>query len=86
MEALDELGEPTWFRLGDSDLAMHLARTHRLDLGESLSQFTDRAATRFGIGATILPMSDDRFARSYSPLTRHCRSRSTSSGSDVNPS
>ena len=33
---------PTWFRLGDGDLAMHVERTRRLRAGETLSQVTRR--------------------------------------------
>ena len=37
MEAMATLGGPTWFRLGDSDLATHLYRTARLREGASLT-------------------------------------------------
>jgi LPPG:FO 2-phospho-L-lactate transferase len=56
---LGRLGEPDWFRLGDRDLAMHIARTRRLREGETLSQVTASLAARLGIGAAIVPMSDD---------------------------
>ncbi len=59
MEALAKLGGPTWFRLGDGDLAMHVERTHRLSAGETLTAFCARAAARLGIAARILPMTDD---------------------------
>lgn len=59
MEMLERLGEPQWFMLGDRDLAMHLARTHRLRAGESLSGVTSDLALRLGIAAAIAPMSDD---------------------------
>ena len=52
-------GKP-WFNLGDRDLATHLYRTERLRAGDSLSEVTADIAERFGIGARILPMSDDR--------------------------
>jgi LPPG:FO 2-phospho-L-lactate transferase len=60
MEALDGLGGETWFRLGDRDLAMHVARTRALRGGMSLTQFTMTMVRRLGIAARILPMSDDR--------------------------
>jgi LPPG:FO 2-phospho-L-lactate transferase len=60
MKALHELGGETWFQLGDLDLAMHVERTRRLRAGVSLTAFTRDVADRFGIAATILPMSDDR--------------------------
>ena len=37
MRALGELGGPTWFRLGDGDLATHVDRTQRLRAGETLT-------------------------------------------------
>lgn len=60
MATLGELGGETWFRLGDRDLAMHVARTNLLKSGRPLSEFVSRAAKAFGIDAEIVPMSDDR--------------------------
>jgi LPPG:FO 2-phospho-L-lactate transferase len=59
MAALAQLGEDTWFRLGDTDLAMHVARTRRLATGEPLSQVTDESRRKFGIATSVLPMTDD---------------------------
>ena len=59
MEAIGRLGGPTWFRLGDGDLAMHVDRTQRLKAGETLTEFCAHAAARLGIKACILPMTDD---------------------------
>ncbi len=59
MAALAGLGGETWFQLGDADLAMHVERSWRLAAGDSLSVVTDRIRRRLGIGARILPMSDD---------------------------
>ena len=42
MEAIDRYGSPTWFRLGDRDLATHLFRTEQVDAGVSLSAVTAR--------------------------------------------
>jgi LPPG:FO 2-phospho-L-lactate transferase len=60
MKALHEVGGETWFQLGDRDLAMHVERTRQLCAGVSLTDFTRDIAGKFGIAATILPMSDDR--------------------------
>jgi LPPG:FO 2-phospho-L-lactate transferase len=60
MKALGSLGGETWFNLGDGDLATHVERTRRLAADESLSQITDDFRRRLGIGARLLPMSDDR--------------------------
>lgn len=59
LESLGRLGEPIWFQLGDQDLAMHIARTHRLRAGETLSQVTAALANALGIAPAIIPMSDD---------------------------
>lgn len=58
MRVLDDLGGPTWFRLGDGDLALHVARTQRLRAGERLSAIIDDCRRRLGVGYRILPMSD----------------------------
>lgn len=58
MQALERLGGDTWFRLGDHDLATHVERTRRLAAGEPLSAIVADFARRLGIGAHIMPMSD----------------------------
>ena len=57
--------EPTWFGLGDRDVATHLVRTQMLDAGYPLSQVTEALCRRwlspvFGGGVRLLPMTDDR--------------------------
>ena len=52
--------EPTWFGLGDRDLATHLVRTQMLEAGYSLSQVTRALCRRWQPGVELLPMSDDR--------------------------
>jgi len=59
MAALERLGAETWFRLGDQDMATHVARTEGLAAGRSLSQVTADLGARLGIRHTITPMSDD---------------------------
>ncbi|HET7235096.1 MAG TPA: 2-phospho-L-lactate transferase [Actinomycetota bacterium] len=51
--------EMAWFNLGDLDLATHVFRSNLLRAGATLSEATARVAARFGIGARLLPMSDD---------------------------
>jgi LPPG:FO 2-phospho-L-lactate transferase len=60
MAALAALGGETWFQLGDGDLATHVERTRRLAAGETLSRITDDFCRRLGVGARLLPMSEDR--------------------------
>jgi LPPG:FO 2-phospho-L-lactate transferase len=59
---LDEIGRrggPTWFQIGDLDLAVHVERTRRLAAGESLGVATAALAASFGVRRPLLPMSDD---------------------------
>jgi LPPG:FO 2-phospho-L-lactate transferase len=60
--ALDQIArfkEPTWFNLGDRDLATHLHRTRLLTReGRPLSETTASIAASLGVAANILPMSD----------------------------
>jgi len=58
LQAMASLGAPTWFSLGDRDLATHLVRTAALREGETLTAITARLAARLGVAARILPMSD----------------------------
>ena len=62
--ARDELAaygvEPTWFGLGDRDLATHLVRTRMLDAGYPLSAVTRALCERWQPGVDMLPMTDDR--------------------------
>jgi LPPG:FO 2-phospho-L-lactate transferase len=52
--------EPTWFGLGDRDVATHLVRTQMLDSGYPLSQVTEALCRRWDPGVRLLPMTDDR--------------------------
>ncbi|MGA2903493.1 MAG: 2-phospho-L-lactate transferase [Candidatus Korobacteraceae bacterium] len=60
LERMKQLKQPSWFALGDLDLATHLTRTALLRAGKTLSEATAELATKFGIRARVLPMSDDR--------------------------
>jgi LPPG:FO 2-phospho-L-lactate transferase len=62
LEAYARYGEPTWFQLGDADLATHLYRTTRLREGATLTDVTAEIALAWGVKARILPMTDDRVA------------------------
>jgi LPPG:FO 2-phospho-L-lactate transferase len=56
--------EPSWFGLGDRDLATHLVRTQMLSAGYPLSEVTRALATRWPVPhdtpVELLPMTDDR--------------------------
>ena len=62
MEVLKSLDGEDWFLLGDGDLALHVLRSHLLARGEPLSAVTARFAAVWGLGLTVLPMSDETVA------------------------
>jgi len=59
MDALEELGGPTWFRLGDRDLALNLERTERLRMGMPLSQVTYDLCKKLDLRVRVLPVTND---------------------------
>lgn len=58
MHLLEDLGGPSWFRLGNQDLATHLERTRRLEMGDPLSRITEDFCQVWGITARVLPVTD----------------------------
>lgn len=60
LEMLGRYGEPTWFRIGDADLATHVRRTHLLRDGASLTDATAAMAAALGVPSRLLPATDDR--------------------------
>jgi LPPG:FO 2-phospho-L-lactate transferase len=58
LEALRGLGDDSWFRLTDRDLATHLFRTQRMTEGASLTQVTLELARAMGVATQILPVTD----------------------------
>lgn len=59
LQCIAELGGPTWFQLGDKDLATHLERTRRLKEGQPLSEVVRSFCERWEIEVQVLPMSND---------------------------
>jgi LPPG:FO 2-phospho-L-lactate transferase len=59
MAAIAELGGPTWFKLGDRDLATHVERTRRLKAGQTPTAVTAHLSARLGVTARVLPMCDE---------------------------
>ena len=57
----ERYGEPTWFTIGDADLATDVVRTARLRDGARLTDATAGMARALGIRARILPASDDPY-------------------------
>jgi LPPG:FO 2-phospho-L-lactate transferase len=60
LQAMGQLGEPTWFHTGDRDLAVHLLRSRLLAEGKALSEATAVICGKLGVKARILPMSNSR--------------------------
>jgi LPPG:FO 2-phospho-L-lactate transferase len=60
LQAMGDLGEPIWFHTGDRDLAVHLLRSKLLKQGKTLADVTAEIATKMGVQARILPMSNAR--------------------------
>src|SRR4051794_19877581 len=65
-EQLERLGQETWFRLGDRDIATHLVRAELLRAGARPTEAARRLQVAFGVPARILPMSDE-------PVRTHVR-------------
>jgi LPPG:FO 2-phospho-L-lactate transferase len=59
MDRLEELGELSWFRLGDKDLATHLWRSDRLRAGGRPTDVALELQKAMGIAPRILPMADE---------------------------
>jgi len=59
LEEIESYGMPSWFRLGDRDLATHITRTQLLREGFTLTEVVDRMAKAMGVQAQILPATDD---------------------------
>ena len=49
---------PTWFNLGDRDLATHFYRTARLGEGAELSEVTAEICSAWGVAQRLVPMSN----------------------------
>lgn len=56
---LEAYGAPSWFTLGDKDIATHLLRTQLLREQVPLSEVTRRIAERWRLPVRLLPMTDD---------------------------
>ncbi len=57
-QTLNKLDAPSWFKLGDHDLALHMERTRLLGEGKSLTDVTLSICRRLGVNHLVLPMSD----------------------------
>src|SRR5690348_5224124 len=60
LQAMRQLEQPIWFHAGERGLAVHLVRSQLLAQGRTLSEVTAEIASKFGVAAHVLPMSDQR--------------------------
>ncbi len=58
LDRMKKMGEPSWFQVGDRDLALHLLRTQLIKQGRTLTDATAEIAAKLGIRSTILPMTN----------------------------
>ncbi len=58
LDALERLGQDSWFRLGDRDLATHIFRTSLIRNGARPTDVTRRIADMLGVHARIIPPTD----------------------------
>ena len=59
LDAMKDLGQESWFQIGDRDLATHITRTQQLQSGKTLTETTRFLARQLSIKSNIIPMSDD---------------------------
>jgi LPPG:FO 2-phospho-L-lactate transferase len=59
LRQMQMLDQPTWFRLGDRDLATHILRTSLLKSGKSLSYVTEWMRNKYAVTSRIIPATDD---------------------------
>lgn len=62
LRMLERYGQPTWFLLGDRDLATHVLRTRLLGEGWRPTEVAAYLAQRLGLKTKVLPMCDQPVA------------------------
>src|SRR5262249_41819213 len=68
LEEMQSLGMPSWFRLGDRDLATHITRTQLLRSGVTWANPTPKIAKSMGVRTGVLPAIDDPVRTKIEPL------------------
>jgi LPPG:FO 2-phospho-L-lactate transferase len=67
---MKKIGAPTWFGLGDKDLAIHLLRTSMMKDGKTLSEITDFFRKRYSISTELIPATDREVTTSILTSTK----------------
>ena len=60
LQTMSQFRQPTWFNIGDRDLALHLVRSRMISHGKTLSEATAELCISLGVKARVLPMSNSR--------------------------
>ncbi len=60
LDAIQAMAGPSWFQLGDKDLALHLLRAEQLRKGADLAAVTQVLSERLGVpeGMTVIPTTE----------------------------
>ncbi len=61
LKYMKDIGEESWFGLGDKDLTTHIIRTKLLKEGKKLSEITDFFVKKYDIPIKIIPASDTHY-------------------------
>jgi LPPG:FO 2-phospho-L-lactate transferase len=67
---MKKIGAPSWFGLGDKDLAIHLLRTSMMKDGKSLSEITSFLSKCYSISAQLIPATDREVTTSIVTTSR----------------
>ena len=67
---MKKIGAPSWFGLGDKDLATHLLRTSMMKDGKSLSEITSFFRKCYSIRAQLIPATDKEVTTSIVTTSR----------------
>lgn len=65
MEEWDRLGGPTWFHLGDRDLALHVYRQWAIGIGHSRTKIAADIALKVGLAIPTLRVTHQSLATSF---------------------
>ena len=58
-ESLERLGGPSWFKLGDRDIALHMERTRLMSTGLSMTDVTRELCRRLDVKDRVIPMCNE---------------------------
>ncbi|MBA3749346.1 MAG: 2-phospho-L-lactate transferase [Nitrosopumilus sp.] len=61
LKYMKEIGEESWFGVGDKDLTTHILRTKMLKEGKKLSEITDFFVKKYNIPIKVIPASDNHY-------------------------